>query len=151
MLQGPAGEPELQQIIDKCENPAPFETLLEALRTKLEAVRAWTIEARDASGKMLPEARQVLERGRALNADPRLIGRLAEQVAGAEGLRSRMAAVLEADCSTTDGLTDRGCDLRACRALLQESERVPFPIPEREQLAHAVSKAEACLPLLHRE
>jgi hypothetical protein len=148
LLQGPAGEVELQQIIEKCDDTSQNEALLQSLHERLEKVKIWANNARHTSGKKLSEAQKLLDDGRALHADSRIVGRLAEQVAGAESLRSRIAEIIEADSSSADALADHGCDLRVCRALLQEAERVSFQIPEVQQLKIAVSRAEVCqLPL----
>ena len=90
-----------------------------------------------------------------MQADTRLIGRLSELVGAAESVRSRIASIITANSSSPDSLNDRGCDLRVCRALLQEAGRLPIRLEEQNRLTECAARAEvesrltAHMPQLH--
>ena len=142
VLSGPAGESELQQVLDACKDAVAEAEVVQAIRTKLEKIKAWNADARasHSEGRTSSDVRALLEKCRDLHVDQRSVGREVE-LAETEELRSRMAAIVQANSSSTD-LTDCQCDLRVCRALLIEGERLQLQFPEREQLKDAAAKAE---------
>ncbi len=148
-LDGPSGVLGLQQLLDAPDHVTVSPDLKIRLREKLSSVEAWANEARlcHCGGRSLSDVRAVLEVGRAMQADARLVGRLAELVGAAESLRSRIATVLKnnSNSSGPDSLSDHGCDLRACRALLQEGGRLPVRFEEQDQLKECVARAEVAL------
>jgi hypothetical protein len=143
-LDGPSGVLELQQLLDAPDHVTVSPEIKIRLREKLSCIEAWANEARlcHSGGRSLSDVRAVLEKGRAMQADTRLVGRLSDLVAAAESLRSRIATVLKVNSSGPDSLSESSCDLRSCRSLLQEAGRLPVQFDEQDQLRDCAARAE---------
>ena len=135
---------EIQQLLDSPDHVAVSTDLKIRLREKFSSIEAWANEARlcHSGGRSLSDVRAVLEVGKAMHADARLVGRLSELVGAAESLRGRITTVLKVNSSGPDSLSDRGCDLRACRTLLQEAGRLQIRLEEQDQLKDCLARAE---------